>query len=52
MVGLEYENVLLGFSYDANISTFTATGTRRNAFEVSVAYLGEYENELVLCPKF
>lgn len=51
MVGIEYSNVLLGFSYDANISTLNDPQPR-SAFEISVAYLGEYENELVLCPKF
>ena len=51
MVGVEYSNVLFGVSYDANIATFS-NPNRRSAFEISVAYLGNYENELVLCPKF
>lgn len=51
MVGIEYGNVLLGFSYDASLATLSDP-RRRSAFEVSIAYLGNYENELVLCPKF
>lgn len=51
MLGIEYDNILLGFSYDAHIGTF-ANSNRRSAFEISIAYLGDYENELVLCPKF
>ena len=51
MVGIEYSNVLLGLSYDAHIGTF-GTNAPRSAFEISLAYLGNYENELVLCPKF
>lgn len=52
MTGLEINNFLVGFSYDANIRDFTTAGNRRNAFEISIAYLGNYDNETVLCPKF
>lgn len=51
LVGLEFNNILLGMSYDANLGTFNG-GFRRNAFELSLTYLGEYENESVLCPQF
>ena len=51
MMGIEYNNILLGFSYDAHIGSFS-NSNRRSAFEISIAYLGSYENELVLCPKF
>lgn len=50
-VGLEYSNVLLGISYDATLSDIMATG-RQGALEISVAYLGSYDNETILCPKF
>lgn len=49
MVGLEYNNVLFGFSYDIFLQD---AGLGQNAFEISVAYLGEYEDDLLLCPKF
>lgn len=52
MVGVEYSNFLLGFSYDAQLESLGAVRDRRGAFELSVAYLGEYENETILCPKF
>ncbi|GEM_PF-181643 len=51
LVGMEYNNVLVGLSYDAWIN---ALGTTRGpgVIELSISYLGEYENETVLCPKF
>lgn len=52
MTGVELNNFLLGFSYDANFNDLTGTNNTRGAFEISFAYLGEYENEAVLCPKF
>ena len=52
MIGIEYRNVLLGFSYDAQLEAIGAGRNQRGAFELSIAYLGEYEDETVLCPKF
>ncbi|RMF02503.1 MAG: type IX secretion system membrane protein PorP/SprF [Bacteroidetes bacterium] len=52
MIGIEHQNFLLGFSYDISPGQFTLNTRSRNAFEISVAYLGEYEDETVLCPKF
>ncbi|MEL6926638.1 MAG: type IX secretion system membrane protein PorP/SprF, partial [Bacteroidota bacterium] len=52
MVGLEYSNVLFGFSYDATLSDLASTRSGQGAFEISVAYLGNYDNETILCPKF
>ena len=49
MVGIEYSNILFGFSYDLHLQD---VGFGQNAFEISVAYLGEYEDDLLLCPKF
>ncbi len=51
LVGLEFNNVLLGFSYDLNLRALEAK-QRQGAFEISITYLGEYENEEILCPKF
>ncbi|MGK0390228.1 MAG: type IX secretion system PorP/SprF family membrane protein [Maribacter sp.] len=52
MVGFEYENVLFGLSYDANINSLANYSKVHGAFELSVVYLGEYENETILCPTF
>ncbi|MCB0519085.1 MAG: PorP/SprF family type IX secretion system membrane protein [Saprospiraceae bacterium] len=50
LLGIEFNNVLFGFSYDLNLGEVTQVN--RRAFEISVAYLGEYEDDLILCPKF
>ena len=52
LVGIEVNNLLFGFSYDLNISDLGLSGPRRSSFEISVAYLGNFENEEILCPKF
>lgn len=53
MTGIEMNNFLIGFSYDLNLDALNMAGSRRqSAFEVSVAYLGQYEDDTVLCPKF
>ncbi len=50
LVGIELNNVLIGTSYDVHIGQ--TAGYSRGTFEISVAYLGEYEDDLILCPKF
>lgn len=52
MVGIELGNFLIGLSYDATLSDLTKTKRGQGAFEISIAYLGEYEDDTVLCPKF
>ena len=52
MVGIEFDNLLFGFSYDLNIGDLSLGGPRRSSFEISIAYLGNFENEEILCPKF
>lgn len=51
LVGIEFNNVLFGLSYDINLKALSFN-QRQGAFEISIAYLGEYENEAILCPKF
>lgn len=51
LVGLEINSVLVGLSYDLNLSALQAN-QRQGAFELSISYLGDYDNEKVLCPKF
>ena len=50
MVGVELSNVLFGLSYDAY--TGATAGFNRGSVEFSIAYLGDYEEDLILCPKF
>ncbi len=52
MLGLEFNNFLIGFSYDANLNYLNTGNRRQGAFEISIALLGQYENETVLCPNF
>ena len=52
MVGLEYSNVLFGVSYDAYLTDLATTRQGQGALEISIAYLGNYENDTVICPKF
>ncbi len=51
LIGLEIKSMLFGLSYDLNISALQAN-QRQSAFELSVSYLGNYDNEKMLCPKF
>ena len=50
LLGIEFNNVLIGMSYDLNLGE--VAGFNRRTFEFSVAYLGEYEDDVILCPKF
>ncbi len=52
MAGFEVNNVLFGFSYDLNLRSATVFKQGQGAFEFSIAYLGNYDNEEVICPKF
>lgn len=51
LFGLEFNKVLLGMSYDLSLKGLSAN-QRQGAFEISIAYLGNYENEEIICPKF
>jgi hypothetical protein len=52
MAGVEYSNFLIGFSYDASFGQIASRRSGQTAFEISIAYLGEYVDETVICPKF
>jgi len=52
MLGVEYENFLLGFSYDAKITQIRNGQNPQGALEFSVSYLGAFDNDTVLCPSF
>jgi type IX secretion system PorP/SprF family membrane protein len=51
--GLEYNNFLLGLSYDIGLNQLNTDRRHQGAFELSVAYLGQSDDdEAVPCPKF
>jgi type IX secretion system PorP/SprF family membrane protein len=52
MVGYELSNFLLGLSYDLNLKGLGAYGRNQSILEVSLGYLGDYDNDTILCPKF
>jgi type IX secretion system PorP/SprF family membrane protein len=52
MVGFELNNFLLGMSYDLNLKGLSAYNRNQGAFEISLGYLGDYDNDAILCPKF
>ncbi|MCB0703723.1 MAG: PorP/SprF family type IX secretion system membrane protein [Saprospiraceae bacterium] len=52
LLGFEYQNVLFGLSYDISTTPLVAGRQGRSAFEFSIAYLGDYDTESVVCPKF
>lgn len=52
MAGLEMGGVVVGLSYDANLADLTTYQQGQGAFELSIKYFGEYDNETILCPKF
>ena len=52
MTGIEFRNFLLGISYDLNLRSVNIADSRQGALEISIAYLGNYSNEAILCPSF
>ena len=51
VAGVLINSMLFGLSYDLNLGALQAN-QRQGAFELSVSYLGNYDNEKILCPKF
>lgn len=53
LVGLEISNFLLGLSYDVGLNSQQVNRRHQGAFELSISYLGQSEeDEAVPCPKF
>lgn len=50
MVGFELNSVLVGLSYDLNLNSLSTK--RQGAFELSITYLGESDDDVIMCPKF
>jgi type IX secretion system PorP/SprF family membrane protein len=52
MGGIEFNGVLLGLSYDLNLPNLKNYNRSQNVFEISLVYLGNYDNDELLCPSF
>jgi hypothetical protein len=52
MTGFVLENLLIGFSYDFNLNDLVNERLGQNAFEISISYIGDYDNSDVFCPSF
>ncbi|MFT4664703.1 MAG: type IX secretion system PorP/SprF family membrane protein [Polaribacter sp.] len=52
LVGIELGPVTFGLSYDANLTDLSSYQQRQGAIEFSLAYIGSFDNEDILCPKF
>lgn len=52
MIGMEWKGVLFGLSYDVNLDDLTVHRQGQQSFEFSILYLGDFDNESILCPKF
>ncbi len=52
LAGIEYNNVLFGMSYDLNLPSLRDYKVYQNIFEISLIYLGDFDNSEILCPTF
>jgi hypothetical protein len=52
LAGVEYNNILLGLSYDLSLRDLVNDRQGIGIFEFSISYIGEYENEFTFCPQF
>ncbi len=52
LVGLEIGGVSFGLSYDANLNSLSTYKQGQGAIEFSLTYIGSFDNEDLLCPKF
>jgi len=52
LTAYQNENMVIGFSYDLNLSDILNDAQGFNSFEISITYIGEHENDSYLCPEF
>ncbi len=52
LLGLEIDGFFLGFSYDASMTEVQTFRNQQGVFEISMSYIGAFENEEILCPTF
>ncbi len=52
LTGYEYNSLLIGMSYDLNLRDLVSDQKGIGIFELSITYIGDYENDFNFCPKF
>jgi len=52
MFGIEFNQLNIGLSYDASLSNLGNQYNRTSSFEISLRYIGEYQNDSFFCPEF
>lgn len=52
MFGMELDRLNIGLSYDANLGDVLNEFSGLGTFELSVRYIGEYQNDDFFCPEF
>ena len=52
MAGIAQGNFLFGFSYDANLKDLQTYHQGQGAFEMSISYFGDFDDDNVMCPRF
>ncbi len=52
LAGMGIGNLLIGLSYDVNLQDIVNYQTGQGAFEVSISYFGDYQDEGSICPTF
>ena len=50
--GLFLDKILFSFSYENALKNLATSGRNFNAFEFSIILLGDYTNDIDICPKF
>lgn len=52
MAGFEYEKMLIGLSYDLSVEDLSTYTAGQHIFEISISYIGRYEDDSIYCPRF
>ncbi len=52
MVGIEFQRVIFGLSYDVSIDDITTYRAGQHTFELSIRYIGDYKDDGYYCPQF
>ena len=52
LAGYELKNLLIGLTYDWNLDDLFNERAGQGVFELSITYIGEYENTSTFCPTF
>lgn len=52
IVGFELSSFLIGLSYDLNLEDLSNERLGQNVFELTITFIGEYENASTFCPTF